>query len=90
VLARSPAWSTGLRMGGASLVISLGNLAAVTGLCLVGALPRWLFLPYIVQAAEVLWGVWRPAIGLRPKQIGYRQLTISTLFTVLFIVTWWL
>jgi hypothetical protein len=36
----------------------------------------------------VIRGVSNPAIGLKPRAIGYRQLVVSTLFTLLFIVTW--
>jgi len=88
VLDRSPGWSMRLRMGRTPLLVSLCVLAAVTGLGLAGALPAWLFLPYALQAAEVLWGASRPAIGLKPQAIGYRQLAISALFTLLFIITW--
>ena len=48
----------------------------------------WLFLAYAVQWLETIYGVARPAVGLKPKAIGWRQLTVSILFTVLFIATW--
>ena len=47
--------------------------------------PRWLFLPYAVQFAECVFGTSQPAIGWKPKQIGLRQLFVSTLFTLLFV-----
>jgi hypothetical protein len=88
VLDRPPAWGARLRMGAPSLIVSLGGLGGVLATCLSGLLPLWLFLPYAVQGAEVVRGVSVPGIGLKPKAIGYRQLLVSTLFTVLFIVVW--
>jgi hypothetical protein len=35
-----------------------------------------------------VWGTLRPAVGVRPTLIGVRQLIVSTIFTVLFILTW--
>jgi hypothetical protein len=87
-LDRTPARPERLRMGAAPLVASLGALAVVLVLGLEGILPRWLFVPYALQAVEVIRGVSRPAIGLKPRAIGFRQLAVSTLFTVLFILTW--
>jgi hypothetical protein len=47
-----------------------------------------LFLPYVLQFGETVWGTLHPAIGVRPTAIGVRQLIISSLFTLLFIITW--
>ena len=77
-----------LRMGAAPLALTSFNLAAVAGLCLAGWLPRWLFLPFMVQWVETLWGTRRPAIGVKPRAIGFRQLAVSALFTLLFIFAW--
>jgi hypothetical protein len=76
------------RMGWLALVVTASNVAAVAGLGMAGVVPRWLFLPYSVQFAETVWGVFRPAIGVRPKAIGLRQLAVSSLFTLLFIWIW--
>jgi len=51
-------------------------------------LPRWIFVPFLVQWSETFWGITHPATGLKPTRIGIRQLMVSTLFTVLFIVFW--
>jgi hypothetical protein len=51
-------------------------------------LPRWIFVPYLVQWLETIWGVSHPATGWKPTAIGIRQLIVSTLFTVLFIIFW--
>jgi hypothetical protein len=64
------------------------NLAAVLILGFLSVLPRLLFLPYLVQWAETLWGIFHPAIKWKPTRIGIRQLVVSTLWTLLFILTW--
>ncbi|HXD11770.1 MAG TPA: YwiC-like family protein [Anaerolineales bacterium] len=64
------------------------NLAACLALCLLGALPRFIFLPYLVQWMETLWGIDHPAVGWKPTRIGIRQLIVSTLWTILFILCW--
>jgi hypothetical protein len=55
---------------------------------LLSALPRFLFLPYLLQWLETLWGILHPALKWKPTRIGIRQLIVSTLWTILFIVTW--
>lgn len=59
------------------LVLSIGDF-----------LPFWLFVPYALQWAEVLWGVINPSVEAKPTQIGIRQLIVSSLFTILFIIAW--
>jgi hypothetical protein len=51
-------------------------------------LPRWIFVPFLVQWLETIWGVSHPATGWKPIAIGIRQAIVSTLFTLLFIVFW--
>jgi len=53
-----------------------------------GILPRVLFIPYIIQLIETIWGTLKPAIGAKPKSIGIRQLVVSSLYTIVFILTW--
>jgi hypothetical protein len=53
-----------------------------------GLLPKWIFIPFMVQWLEMLWGIDHPALGAKPVAIGMRQLIVSTLFTILFIITW--
>jgi hypothetical protein len=64
------------------------NFVLVLGLGLAAVLPRFLFVPYLVQWAETIWGIFHPAVGWQPTRIGIRQLIVSTLWTILFIVTW--
>jgi hypothetical protein len=64
------------------------NLLAAAGLGFAGITPRLVFIPYALQWLETLWGALRPAVGVRPTRIGLRQLAVSSLFTVLFILAW--
>ena len=62
------------------LTLGLGSVADV--------LPMWIFVPYAVQWLEVRWGIENPAIGWKPTKVGVRQLIVSTVWTLLFIVFW--
>ena len=64
------------------------HLFLVLVLGLVSVLPRFLFLPYLVQWSETLWGIFHPAVRWKPTRIGVRQLIVSTLWTIIFILTW--
>lgn len=75
-------------LGARAFAYTTFNLVSSLGLGLASVLPRLLFIPYLVQWSETLWGILHPAIGWKPTRIGIRQLIVSTLWTVLFIITW--
>lgn len=77
-----------LQMGRRALLYTSFNLLAVAALSSSGILPPLLPLPYALQWLETLRGVLKPALGVKPTAIGIRQLIVSTLFTLLFILTW--
>ena len=77
-----------LRMGRRALQYTTFNLAWVIFFSMFRVLPPLLPLPYLLQWGETLWGTLRTAVGVKPTSIGLRQLLISTLFTVLFIIAW--
>jgi len=80
LLAGSPA-AANLRRGSRSLAYASANFLASVG---IGALvPRLhlIWLPFLLQLAEVLWGNLRPAIGWQPTRVGFRQLAVSTAWT---------
>lgn len=83
-----PDRSTRLCMGRRALVYTSFNLGVVTILSMLKLLPSLLPLPYLLQWCESLWGAFYPAVGVKPTLIGLRQLFVSTLFTLLFIITW--
>lgn len=79
---------TRFRAGTRAYLYTSFNFASSLALSLLGALPNLIFIPYLVQWAETIWGIDHPAVGWKPTQIGIRQLIASTLWTVLFILTW--
>ncbi|HKJ37637.1 MAG TPA: YwiC-like family protein [Anaerolineales bacterium] len=84
VMDRSGQWKMGWR---AALYTSF-NLASVLTLGLLAVLPSLLFIPYLVQWFETMWGITHPAIGWKPTRVGIRQLIVSIIWTVLFIMFW--
>ncbi|MGB8983546.1 MAG: YwiC-like family protein [Anaerolineales bacterium] len=84
VPARAERW----RMGSRAFAYTTFNLVASISLGLFSVLPHLIFIPYIVQWSETLWGIFHPAVKWKPTRIGIRQLIVSTLWTILFIVIW--
>jgi hypothetical protein len=82
--ARRDLWSMGFR----AFAYSTFNLALSLALGLASVFPHFLFIPYLVQWGETTWGIFHPAVGWKPAQIGIRQLIVTTLWTILFITTW--
>jgi len=82
--ARSELWKTGSR----AFAYTTFDLAVPLALGLASVLPRFIFIPYLVQWTETMWGIFHPAAGWKPTRIGIRQLVVSTLWTILFIITW--
>lgn len=77
-----------LSMGRRALLYAGFNLLLVVSLSLALITSPLLFIPYALQLAETIYGTLRPAIGVKPTRIGVRQLVVSSLFTLLFILTW--
>jgi hypothetical protein len=50
--------------------------------------PQLIFVPFLLQWIETLWGITHPSIGWKPVRIGMRQFIVSTLWTILFIICW--
>jgi hypothetical protein len=87
-LAEKPDPMTALRMGRRALAYTTFNLLATTVMAITQLVPPLLPAPYALQWLETIWGTLRPAVGFKPTRIGIRQLIVSTIFTVLFIVAW--
>jgi hypothetical protein len=77
-----------LAMGRRALAYASFNLILVIALGLTNFVSSLLFLPYILQFVESIWGTLNPAVNVRPTRIGFRQLIVSSIFTLLFIITW--
>ena len=87
-LAKVPEPMDRLRMGRRAVLYTSFNLLATLILSVLHLLPPLLPVPFVLQWAETLWGTFQPAVGVKPTRIGLRQLLVSTLFTLLFILTW--
>jgi hypothetical protein len=87
-LAETPPAAVRWQMGRRALLYTSFNLVLVFGLGVAGIVGRWLFLAYLLQWLETLWGITHPAVGVKPTRIGIRQLIVSSLFTILFILFW--
>ncbi|HSA99426.1 MAG TPA: YwiC-like family protein [Anaerolineales bacterium] len=81
---RSEMW----KMGWRSFAYTTFNLVAALVLGLAAVLPRLVFIPYLIQWSETLWGIFHPAIQWKPTRIGIRQLIVSIVWTITLIVTW--
>ncbi len=77
-----------LRAGGRALAYTGFNLGLAAVLGAFGVIPGLVLLPYLLQFGETVWGTLNPAVGARPVTIGVRQLIVSALFTIVFIIVW--
>ncbi len=64
---------------------SWAHLSSSAGCNLI---PQFVFVPFLFQWLETIWGITHPSIGWKPTRIGVRQLIVSTIWTILFIVCW--
>jgi hypothetical protein len=83
-----PTRAARLKMSTRALAYSTFNLVVVSALAVASLVPVLLFLPFALQFVETVWGSLNPAMGVKPTSIGVRQLIVSSLFTVLFIIAW--
>ncbi|GIV67012.1 MAG: hypothetical protein KatS3mg047_1405 [Bellilinea sp.] len=83
-----PSLARRLRAARASILVCGINFTVVSLLSIVGVLPPYLPLAYLIQLVEAVWGALRPAIGVKPVTIGVRQLVISTLFMIALAGLW--
>jgi hypothetical protein len=88
VLSRKPDLPTRLKIGQRALLYTTFNLVAVAILATTNQIPAWLPTAYLIQWIETLWCTFNPAINMKPTAIGLRQLLVSSLFTLAFILAW--
>ena len=74
--------------GRAVILLAAAALFGVALLAIFKVVPILLPLAFVVQFAEAVWGTFNPAVKAKPTSIGIRQLIVSTIFTVVFILTW--
>jgi len=83
-----PPFRQRMRAGWRAVCYTTFNLVAVLALGVAGVVSAWLWLAYAVQWIETLVGVMHPAVKTKPTVIGIRQFLVTTLFTIVFILTW--
>jgi hypothetical protein len=76
------------RMGKRALLYTSFNLFAALMLGWANLIPQLIFVPFLLQWIETLWGITHPAVGWKPTRIGVRQFIVSLLWTALFIFCW--
>jgi len=79
---------TRMKMAQRALLYSTFNLVFVIFLVFIESISALLPLAYLIQWGETIYGAFYPSIGMKPTRIGIRQLIISSIFTILFILTW--
>ena len=77
-----------LKLGRRALIYTTFNFGLVIILAALQSVSAGLVIPYLVQWLETIYGTLNPAVGVKPTRIGLRQLLVSSLFTLLFILTW--
>jgi hypothetical protein len=88
VLAKQPDRAAQLKLGSRALLYTTFNLVLALVLVWLALSPSWLWLAFLVQWAEALCGTFRPALKVKPIKIGIRQMVVSIIFTILFILVW--
>ena len=73
VPARNAMWKAGFR----AFLYTSFNLVCSLALGLTSILPLFIFLPYLVQWCETMWGIFHPAVKWKPTRIGIRQLIVK-------------
>jgi hypothetical protein len=76
------------QLGWRSILYTSFNLLSTVLLSALDVIPAWIFVPYLLQWGETIRGIYYPATGVKPTWIGIRQLIVSSLFTLLFIIAW--
>jgi hypothetical protein len=79
---RSELW----KMGRRAFLYTSFNLSASLILGWANLIPQLIFIPFLIQWLETIWGITHPAAGWKPIRIGMRQFIVSMLWTILFIM----
>lgn len=77
-----------LRDGRLGFRLGTFNLLGVCVLILLDVVAPWLFVAYLIQYADVLYGTLEPAYRVSPKRIGLHMLAVLLLFTIAFGLAW--
>lgn len=77
-----------IRAAQRSLLYTSFNVLFAITLAILSIVPSMIFIPFLLQWLETVYGTLSPAVRQKPTRIGVRQLLVSTIFTILFILTW--
>jgi hypothetical protein len=83
-----PSFDEKIVIGQRALMYSGFNLILSFMLGVFSSLSLLIWIPFLLQFLEVVWGVLKPARKLKPTQIGFRQLFVSIIFAILFILVY--
>jgi hypothetical protein len=83
-----PDLRTRFQAGWRAIGYTVFNVLLALALGAIGLNPILVCIPYLLQAAEAVWGTLNPAVGAKPVAVGIRQLILSMAFTILFVLTW--
>jgi len=74
-----------LKLGNRAFLYTSFNLGLSLILGWMNIIPQLIFIPFLLQWLETLWGISHPSIGWKPTRVGVRQLIVSAMWTILFI-----
>jgi hypothetical protein len=83
-----PELASRLRMGRRSLSYNGFNQLASLALALGGWVPTLVPVAFGLTFLDAIEGVFRPAVGTRPRRIGVRQLLISSAFVLMMVLAY--
>ncbi len=87
-LSQTPTLKESIIQARETIIFNFLLFILVLVLAIFSFVPALIPFSFIIQPIEIIWGVSHPAIKVPPKQIGIRQLVVSIVFTIVFIVTW--
>jgi len=64
------------------------NVVVATALTAAGVAPRWTPLAFVIPLLDGIEGVARPPVGVKPGQIGMRQLAVTSAFVMMMLAAY--
>lgn len=76
-----------IKIAGPALIFTAFNFFITFILSYLKIFPPYIFIAFLLQFVETIYGTLYPAINKKPREIGIRQLIVSTFFTIIFIIS---
>ncbi len=83
-----PATAVRWRMGRRAMLYHGFNVIGSLALALLGFVPRLTVVPFAAMWAYAVYGMLRPAVGVRPTRLGFAQVGATVVFSVLMIAAY--